>query len=105
MASKCTACVLTNIDKLFHLPSSVKFPTQKIDQRIDLTNICGLVSSTFFIMHDIRKEQSAILPHTCHRYIAIGMCQFFWRKIEERNTGIIGANSGKILLVSYSSYA
>ena len=39
-----------HVDKPFHLPSSFKFLTRKIDQGIDVANIRGVVSLTFFIM-------------------------------------------------------
>ena len=60
MASTSTA----HVDKSFSLPSSFKFPTWKINQEIDLSNIHGLVNSNFFIMTEI----DALFCHTCHRY-------------------------------------
>ena len=52
------------VNKPFHLSSSFKFSTWKKGHGINLANICGLVSLTFFIM----TESKALFCHMCHVY-------------------------------------
>ena len=55
MASISTAA----LDKLFHLPSSFKFPIRKMNQRINLVNTGSLIR----LLSSCYREQSSILPH------------------------------------------
>ena len=86
----------------FIFPVVSSFLNGKKDQRIDLANIIGLVSLTFFMT---QRENCYNATHVT----GIWMHRLCWRKqkskSKEQYPGIIGANSSKVHLVNCNNQA